>query len=365
MRKTGILALVLIAFFSAALYLASCRLVKEQAVSLDVAEAPYKTLSEYHFFAGDDHLLQPNDRVIPYELATPLFTDYAFKSRFVYVPEGKKGKYHAEEVLKLPVGSCLIKSFYYPADFRKPEAERRIIETRLLVHRESGWEALDYVWNDEQTEAVLENAGDIKEVSWTHFDGTNKKIDYVIPNKNQCKGCHWYDNAMSPIGPKARNLNCEISYAEGKANQLDKWSALGLVEGIPAASGRPKGIVWTDDKKFSLDERARAYLDVNCGHCHNPKGPAYTTGLYLHTQNDNPEHLGICKAPVAAGKATGGFLYDIVPGHPERSILSYRLASLDPGIKMPEVGRVMVHEEGLALLNEWITEMKGDTCTRP
>lgn len=356
--------LLVSAVFLGGVYLASCNLQKNAKVQLDVAAEPFKNISEYHFFSGNTADLKPNDRVIPYELATPLFTDYAFKARFVYVPEGKKGTYHPSEVMKLPVGSCLIKNFYYPADFRKPEGERRIIETRLLVHRESGWEALDYVWNEEQTDAVLDNAGDIKEVSWIHYDGKAMKIDYVIPNKNQCKGCHWYKNAISPIGPKARNLNCDLTYADGKMNQLAKWGKLGYIQDLPEAAQWPKGVKWTDDKNFSLDERARAYLDVNCAHCHNPDGPAYTTGLYLNPENQNLENLGVCKAPVAAGRATGGLLWDIVPGHPERSILSFRMASLDPGIKMPEVGRVLVHDEGVALVNEWITAMQGDTCTR-
>ena len=33
--------------------------------------------------------LIPNDRVLPYDLNSPLFSDYAHKARFVWMPEGQ------------------------------------------------------------------------------------------------------------------------------------------------------------------------------------------------------------------------------------------------------------------------------------
>lgn len=338
-----------------------CNTGKGGSVALDVAKDPFKTLSEYNFFTGTLNEMKPNERIVPYDLITPLFTDYAFKARFVYVPEGKSADYDTSQVLQLPIGACLIKSFYYPEDFNKPEDKRRIIETRLLVHRESGWESLDYIWNDEQTEAFLENTGDIKKVSWIHYDGSKREIDYVIPNKNQCKSCHWRNDAsFTPIGPKVRNLNKEYAYATGAENQLVHWVKAGILKNAPAEN--PKLADWKDSTHYSVTERTRAYLEVNCGHCHSPYGPAYTSGLHLNIENVDNEHLGICKAPVAAGKATGNRLYDIVPGHPEQSILSYRIMSDDPGVKMPEIGRNTVHAEGVALINQWISEMKADAC---
>lgn len=332
-------------------------------VSLDVTSQPFKKLSEYNFFTGTLSDLKPNERILPYDLVTPLFTDYAHKARFVYVPEGKSADYDTTKVLQLPVGSCLIKNFYYPEDFRKPEGKRRIIETRLLVHREGGWDNLDYIWNDEQTEAFLENAGDIKQVSWIHYDGKKMNLDYVIPNKNQCKSCHWRNDAsFSPIGPKVRNLNRDFAYASGTENQLAHWVKAGILKGASSPASYPQIANWTDSANYAVYQRARAYLEMNCGHCHSPNGPAYTSGLHLNLENSNLENLGFCKAPVAAGKATGNFLYDIVPGHPEQSILTYRMASTDPGIKMPEIGRGLVHEEGLALINKWIAEMPASNC---
>ncbi len=346
-------------------YLVSCNEKKSANVVLDVAKKPFENLSDYNFFAGIMKELKPNDRVIPYDLNTPLFTDYAQKSRFMYVPEGKTVEYDTTRVLQLPVGSCLIKNFYYQNDFReKAGSPRRIMETRLLVNRADGWEALDYVWNDEQTEAKLENAGDIKKVSWIHYDGSKRETDYIIPNKNQCKGCHWNNNtSITPIGPKVRNINRDCDYGGVIENELLHLSKIGLLTKAPGSPDlAPRLAVWNDSTHFSLNDRARAYVEVNCGHCHNAKGPAYTSGLLLNLENSNPENLGICKSPVAAGKGTGNRLFDIVPGSPDKSIMIYRLGSVEPGIKMPELGRGLVHQEGLDLISQWIAQMEPRNC---
>ena len=363
MFKNTKLLLVATATILFSVMLHSCNEGTNGTVTLDITKDPEQFLSAYNFFTGNLSDLQPSERVIPYELNTPLFTDYAFKARFVYVPEGKSADYDSVNALQFPVGSCIIKNFYYPYDFRAPEKGRRIIETRLLVHRESGWQALDYVWNDEQTDAELDNSGDVKKVSWIHYDGTKKDIDYLIPNKNQCKGCHWTNSGdITPIGPKIRNLNGNYDYGNGPKNQIDHLASLGFITGAPTSATCPKLPVWTDSLNQTPNNRARAYLEVNCGHCHTPKGPAYTSGLYLNFDNLKEENLGICKSPVAAGKATGGILYDIKPGAPDSSILVFRMESLDPGIKMPEVGRGMVHKEGVELIRKWIKEMPAKAC---
>ena len=345
--------------------LVSCNVKKSANVVLDVAQKPFENLSEYNFFAGVMNELKPNLRVIPYDLNTPLFTDYAQKARFIYMPEGKTVEYDTTKVLQLPIGACLIKNFYYPSDFReKAGGPKRIMETRLLVHRTDGWDALDYIWNDEQTEAKLESAGDIKKVSWIHYDGTKREADYIIPNKNQCKGCHWNNNtSITPIGPKVRNLNRDLAYDGVTENQLTHLSKMGVLVNGPASPVQaPKLANWADSVNYTVNDRARAYLEVNCGHCHNPKGPAYTSGLHLNLENANLQNLGFCKAPVAAGKGTGNRLYDIIPGSPDKSIMIYRMSSVEPGIKMPELGRGLVHQEGVDLITKWIAQMKPDDC---
>jgi len=314
-------------------------------------------LSDYDFFKGDIADLSPKENVHPYTLNSALFSDYAHKARFVKLPEGKTADYHPTEVMEFPVGSILIKNFYYPNDFSQPDGARRILETRLLIHEEEGWKALPYVWNDEQNEAFLEVAGSTKSVSWRDMEGNIQKINYSIPNMNQCRSCHLKDNKIMPIGPSARQLNRTHDYPErGELNQLEYWQSQELVSNLPKEN-LPK-LVNYENEKALLADRTRAYLEINCGHCHRPEGPAKNSALHLMASVDNPAAWGVGKTPIAAGKGSGGLKYDIVPGEPEQSILTYRMESNDPGIMMPELGRKMVHKEGLALVKQWINEME-------
>ncbi|MBO0951099.1 SO2930 family diheme c-type cytochrome [Fibrella forsythiae] len=315
-------------------------------------------LSDYGFFAGNPAEQRPASGVVPYTLNTPLFSDYAEKLRFVKLPAGKSVAYNDTAVLAFPVGTTLIKTFYYPTDFRDPAKGRRLIETRLLVHQPEGWKALDYVWNDEQTDAFLEVAGDTKTVNYIDKTGVSHQQPYLIPNLNQCKGCHNQQEVLTPIGPSARQLNGELVYGNKAKNQLMHWQQTAMLTGMPALANCPKAPVWNDPTTGSLNDRARIWLDINCAHCHNPKGPAMTSGLNLSVSAKDPTAIGLLKTPVAAGRGSGGRSYDIVPGKPDESILIYRLHSTDPGVMMPELGRKTVHTESLELLRDWIGAMK-------
>jgi len=330
-------------------------------VQLDAAHDPYEKLSDYQFFSGELHKLNPSEGVLPYEVITPLFSDYAEKARFVWIPQGTSAKVaDLDESFEFPIGAVLIKNFYYYNDARSPELGKQLIETRLLINRESGWDALTYVWDELQTEAYLEIAGEVRKVNWIDHRGEPKNTTFIIPNKNQCKGCHEYKKELQPIGPKVRNLNKPYGYNDGQMNQLEKWQQLGYLEKIKETSDElPRVANWKDQDAL-LDYRALAYLEINCGICHGEHGPAYISGLYLTTLTKDLNHLGICKSPVSAGSGSGGHKYDIVPGKPEKSILVYRMGSLNPGEMMPELGRTMVHTEGVELIKEWIASMEGD-----
>jgi len=327
---------------------------REAFILSDMPLAPKEMLSEYGFFAGNLSEQLPAAEVLPYKLNTPLFSDYAQKLRFVKFPPGQSAAYNPDEVLDLPVGTVLIKTFYYPKDARDATKGRRLMETRLLLHEAKGWKALEYIWNDEQTDAYLEVAGDSKEVTWVDEQGKRRALTYSIPNLNQCKGCHNQNEQLWPIGPSVRQLNGTLAYADTTENQLLRWQRLGLLTSLPTLDKVPKVPQWDDAKAGTVDERARAWLDINCAHCHSPAGPARSSGMFLHWQETDATRLGVMKAPVAAGRGSGGRQYGIVPGQPDQSILVHRLESTDPGVMMPELGRRTVHAEGVQLVREWI-----------
>jgi uncharacterized repeat protein (TIGR03806 family) len=329
--------------------------------SVSIPQDPYEKLSEYNFFNGTLSDLDPVETVLPYDLNTPLFTDYAYKARFVWMPEGSSANYTTNQVLDFPEKTVLMKNFYYLNDERDPSLGRHIIETRLLINRGAEWEAVTYTWNEEQTEAYRDVIGGIKEVSWFDKLGIKQDINYIIPNKNQCKSCHLTGKKQIPIGPKVSNLNKYYLYAEGAINQLEKWSEMGYLTGYQSADQHPKMAIWNDDGSGTLHQRALAYLDSNCGHCHNPNGSANTSGLHLTAGAKTDMTLGIFKATVSAGAGTGGHTYSIVPGKPDESVMIYRMNSTDPGAMMPELGRSIVHTEGVELIAEWIENLEVDS----
>lgn len=336
-------------------------------------------LAEWGVVVRDGDRLTWSDPVQVYDLNTPLFTDYAHKLRTVYVPDGQQVELADTGELTWPVGTVFSKTFYYPrgdssgqvrkTEFDPSEIEdglslndHRLIETRLLVHYETGWKAIGYVWNEDQTRARREITGALVPLT-LETDTGQRDFTYVVPDANQCIGCHataFNTKQALPIGPgQARFINRSIP---GRAdNQLAVWRERGWLIGDPESQAAAPD--WRDPTQ-SIETRARAYLDINCGHCHSPRGAGDTSGLWLQQDVTTPSRLGVCKPPIAAGQGTGGNRWGITPGEPDQSILHYRMASLDPGAMMPELGRSLVHEEGVDLIGDWIAGMEGE-CRGP
>jgi uncharacterized repeat protein (TIGR03806 family) len=298
-------------------------------------------LSAFGLFRGNDPKTPATG--IGYALRAPLFSDYTDKHRFISIPVGRKAKILADGTIDFPLGTVLVKSFgWTDVNAARP------VETRLLIRRASGWAALPYIWDADGKDATLALGGRRLPVTFKSPDGEVHSIRYAVPNKNQCKECHSLNGEIVPIGPKARNFILDPA-ASAKLR--------GVYFENPAAL-KPAMPQWDDPKSGSIADRARAYLDVNCAHCHNPAGSASNSGLFLRwTDNPAGVNYGIGKRPTAAGRGSGGMDFAIAPGDPAHSFLLYRLESTDPGIAMPELGRSTVHKEGAALLRQWIAEM--------
>src|SRR4051794_28384444 len=234
-------------------------------------------LSDYGFFSAELKALKPQVALIHYELATPLFTDYAVKDRFVLLPKGKAATYKGSGLLDFPDSTIIIKNFAYTNE----QHQKIMIETRMLVKSPSDhqWKVMAYLWNKEQTDAVKHIIG--AKVPITLLDDNGNKISttYQVPNTNDCKRCHTTNGVLTPIGPKARNLNY-VPQGETE-NQLLRWAKIAALDSLPSLDKVAQLPDWKDAKQFTLEQRARAYIDVNCAHCHKAGGDASNTGLFL------------------------------------------------------------------------------------
>ena len=378
------------------------------------------TLDQYHLFAdAQDPRSLPNGGGVPYALNSKLFTDHAAKYRVVFLPTGEKAIYKSAAVdgpnaaIQFPVGTVIAKTFAFTDTEAGTETP---IETRLLIKRRSAngqvrWDGLPYIWEtatNGQRVARLQLGGGQATASWNFTDldsGVQQQgstSTYSIPHANQCITCHANDDAeagSAPIGPKVRHLNrpyrSESAMASGQAlhpvvgiNQLQYWCENGLMLGCPSDLGvdpttriatnlervpvfnKPGDSGFEANSAADLEARVRAYLEINCQHCHNPRGAASNTGLYLDTLRAVDTNYGICKGVTAAGgEGTGGRDFDIHPGRSDNSVIPFRMGTNDVTARMPPIARSVAHDEAVALVEQWIDTVVdesyagADACT--
>ena len=321
-------------------------------VVLDLSAVPYPTLSDYNFYEGDLKNLEPVYGVLPYDLNSSLFTDYALKKRFVWMPDTTTATYTSDgAVPNFPTGTVLIKNFYY--ENIGTQNATRILETRLLIKKQSGWIFANYVWNGDQTEAYLDMEGSTVRMSWNH-NGTPKTINYKIPSEADCALCHTFNGQLSPIGPKPQNLNKSYNYNDGVKNQITKWIEAGYLNSAP--SQIISTVDWKDDTQ-PLELRVRSYLDVNCAHCHTEGAYCgYTPMNFAFNQTSDPVNLGVCVPP--SDFATNGEPYLISGQNIQESLIYYRMNNTIPSEMMPLRGRTVVDEEAMLMMEEWINSLE-------
>jgi uncharacterized repeat protein (TIGR03806 family) len=322
------------------------------SVVFDPAEGPRPQLSAHGFFTGALKDLRPASGVLPYDIINPLFTDYASKVRHVWMPPGVRAEWNGHgRVLAFPDGAVLLKTFYY--DGVLPAMGRRIVETRMMYRWQGEWFFANYVWNDQQTEATLDLSGSITAIDWVDGNGTTQHVDYRIPAWQECRTCHRTEGEAMPIGPKPRNLARSYPYADGTADQLQRWVATGyLAPGFPAPSPVPDA----KDENGDLQARLRAYIDINCAHCHSAGSYCdYRPMRFAWEDTEDPVNLGLCVAPHDVIDPSQTHI--VAAQRPDRSMMVYRVASTAVDVRMPLLGRTVVHEEGLALIQQWIASI--------
>jgi uncharacterized repeat protein (TIGR03806 family) len=329
-------------------------------VVVDLSQVPYPKLSDYKFFEGDLKNQAPAYKVIPFKPASELFTNYAHKKRFVWMPEGTTANYDGDDnVFDFPVGAVLIKTFYY--ENVQPANVTKIIETRILIRQNDGWKAHNYIWNNEQTEAFLDTDGNgiFIPVTWKE-NNEIKTVNYKTPSQTECITCHKINPLQTiggeitiPIGPKPQNLNTDFNYGTSVRNQIQKWKSIGYLAS-DVSTNIPRSIVdWKDTSK-SLEQRARSYLDINCAHCHRTGGHCDYVNMRLNYSNTDLLSFGLCMTPLFSNVPG---THVITGGNADDSELVYRISSNEESKMMPIIGRSVVHQEGVQLVREWINSI--------
>ena len=384
--------------------------VAEGEINRAALEVDCPRLEQYNLFAdADDPRSLPHEGGVPFVLNTKLFSDYATKYRVAFIPPGEQAVYrdgqdgnNVNGTIDFPVGTVIAKTFAFTDEANGGE---ELVETRLLIKRtsQSGkafWAGLPYIWEQQDGEMVARFApgGGSRAVHWHYRDANTGQVvsgetaGYSVPNANQCITCHGNDDrpgGSAPIGPKPRNLNRayqpESSFmgTAGQAgfprvNQLQYWIDQGLLAGAPDLELDGQGVATNIERlprwnvpgdggasahsAADVEQRVRAYLEVNCQHCHNDKGAASNTGYYLDHYRAVDAGYGICKKPTATGGGSCGRQHVVVPGSSADSIVACRLAAEnDPQRMMPPIARSVAHNEASALMNQWIdTVVDGD-----
>ena len=285
-------------------------------------------LSELNLFEGDLENLNPSVYTYEYDLITPLFTDYAHKQRLIALPQGSSMVYQNDGLPEFPDNTVIAKTFYYNVDEQNPGLGKIIVETRVLIKIDGEWQTGNYKWNDAQTDASYTTDGHVVPLSYTDTEGATVNLDYEIPSNTQCFQCHNKSNIITPIGPKLRNMHFN--------NQLEDLIGDGMLTNVTNLSELEALPSWEDTANFTLEERARAYFDVNCAHCHQPEGSCGTETLLDLRYETRFNETSIYETRF--------------------SILT-RIQNQIPDYGMPLIGTTIIHDEGVALILEYINTL--------
>jgi uncharacterized repeat protein (TIGR03806 family) len=285
-------------------------------------------LSEYNVFEGDPRQLVPAPGFHLYELSNELFSDYSEKQRLIRIPSGGKMIFTNDQLPEFPDGTVLIKTFYSSSDRRVATSSRTLIETRVLIFHNGQWNGGTYLWNESQSDAYLITDGARKKIQWADEHGELQKVSFEIPTQHDCSSCHNKNGRLTPIGPKLRNLNTTVNRNGSPINQIDDLISAGLASAPANGSSLPR---WNDESA-SLHDRARAYLDINCAHCHSADGFCKENSLRL-----------------------GYEIADDGTGLSNRKNMTIALMRFG---EMPLTGTKLVHTEGLDLVREYIRSIE-------
>jgi uncharacterized repeat protein (TIGR03806 family) len=329
----------------------------------ETLQAPFPTrLSETGLFKSVNPLV-PADGLLPYSVNSPLWSDGAAKERYIAIPAeaGKAPKIEmtAARGWNFPERTVLVKSFALDSQAGH-SPKHRWIETRLLTRQQGEWIGYSYRWNDQQTDAELVGAAGADDAfavldTGENSSGSWRRQTWHYPSRAECMVCH-SRAANYVLGLTTLQMNKDHDYGGVVDNQLRTLAHLGLIELAkrPADHGK---LVDPYDSSADLDARARSYLHANCSSCHVMTGGG-NAAIELEYTMPREKMNAIDVAPLHHTYNLPDARL-IAPGAPERSVLVERIARHGAG-RMPPLSTSVVDKRAVALLSEWIRQMKSE-----
>lgn len=296
--------------------------------------------------------LAPAAGVEPYALNLPFWSDYAIKRRWFAISNLTDGfGWRRDGPWETPPGAVWVKHFDIEMDRFNSNTLRRI-ETRLLVRTTNGAYGVSYRWNNAQTEAFLvPDMGDIVDLPITNF-GVPATQRWTIPSRAACMSCHRADAGFA-LGFNTRQLNRDGALCSANGNQIAILDLAGYFTNVPQNSLLLPRYVRPNETNYSLEVRARSYLAVNCGYCH--QGPGALPGSEWDGRAHIPlEQAGLVRVPPVYNAGNTNNLL-LAPGLPTNSVVRNRMAAEYGFARMPPLASAMLDYEGIALIADWIT----------
>ncbi len=310
---------------------------------------------------------KPAQTLIPYDVASALWSDAATKHRYFALPDNttidvkecprdaaqcapveEGGSYEEPGDWSFPIGTVFVKTFVFGD---------RIVETRLLVRAgEFDYWGYSYEWRADQTDAdLVPTDGDYINGKDVMIEGPNGMQTWHFPSRSQCGTCHTTPAGTS-LGPETQQLNTDYTYPNGfTGNQIETLEHIGIftnpVADMPALPS-------PTDTSAPLEERARAYLHANCSMCHRP-GSTFT-GFDARFSVPFAD-MQLCNVVPEKGDLGIMNAMRITPGDPMASIVSRRMhtrdLSMPMSVQMPLIATNVVDDEGVGVIDDWIESL--------
>ncbi|PAY16171.1 hypothetical protein CKO51_28140 [Rhodopirellula sp. SM50] len=321
-----------------------------------------KRLSETGLFA-DVESQTPAAGVVEYEISAHRWADGTQSRQWIAIPGDEQLTLYDRDDwqtgqtagrFRFPPDTVVTKTVTYRTDPNDPATERRL-ETQVLHLLGDEWQAYNYVWNDDQTDALLQDdvATERKlTIKDDRFPDGMRTQTWRHASRSECLLCHiWAAGTVHAFWPEQLNIGSL------QDNQLTRLTKLGLFrDPVPAKPA----IASPHDSSQPIQDRARSYLALNCSTCHRKQGGGtanfnfnVTKSLEFNNYLDEPPAQGTFGIPDARV---------VAPGDPHRSVLLYRALKTGRG-HMPQFGSNVIDVQGVTLLRDWIASMKGGDKT--